>query len=100
MLIEDIKKIKSEKSDLRKFGLAVGMALGLLGWLFWWREKDFYSYFLFVSLMLISLGLIAPAALKPFQKVWMTVAVVIGWFMQRLILFVFFFSLITTIGLL
>jgi len=99
MLIEDIKKIKSEKSDLRKFGLSVGMALGLLGWLFWWREKDFYSYFLFVSLMLISLGLIAPAALKPFQKVWMTVAVVIGWFMTRLILSVLFYAVITPIGL-
>lgn len=99
MLSEDIKKIKSEKSDLRKFGLSVGIVLGLLGWLFWWREKDFYSYFLFVSLILISLGLIAPAALKPFQKAWMRVAVIMGWFMTRLILSVLFYAVITPIGL-
>jgi len=99
MLIEDIKKIKSEKSDLRKFGLSVGIVLGLLGVLFWWRGKDFYSYFLFVSLILISLGLIAPAALKPFQKTWMRVAVIMGWFMTRLILSVLFYAVITPIGL-
>lgn len=99
MFIEDIKKIKSEKSDLRKFGLSVGIVLGLLGCLFWWREKDFYPYFVFVSLILISLGLIAPSALKTFQKVWMTVAVVMGWFMTRLILSVLFYAVITPIGL-
>lgn len=99
MLIDDIKKIKSEKSDLRKFGLSVGIVSGLLGSLFWWRGKDFYSYFLIVSIALILLGVVAPFFLKPFQKAWMTMAVVIGWFMTRVILTILFYGVVTPLGL-
>lgn len=99
MIIEEIKGIKSEKSDLRKFGVSVGLVLGLLGGLFWWREKDFYSYFIIVSAALILSGLIIPSVLKPLQKAWMAFAVVIGWFMTRVILTVLFYFIVTPIGL-
>lgn len=99
MLKKDIKNIRSGKSDLRKFGLSVGIVLGLLGSLFWWRGKDFYSYFLVVSIALILLGLVAPSVLKPFQKAWMTIAVVIGWFMTRVILTILFYGVVTPLGL-
>jgi len=98
MLIDDIKKIKSEKSDLRKFGLTVGIVLGLLGGLLWWRGKDFYSYFLVIAAVLVFAGLIIPSVLKPIQKAWMTIAVVIGWFMTRVILTVLFYVVVSFTG--
>jgi hypothetical protein len=98
MLI-DIRKIRSEKRDLRNFGLTVGVMLGLLGGFLWWRGRDFYIYFIFTSIILIFTGLIVPAVLKPFQRAWMTIAVVIGWFMTRLILSILFFAVITPLGL-
>jgi len=99
-MIEEIRNIRSEKSDLRKFGLSVGIVLGLLGGVLLWRGKDYYSYFLVISAALILSGLILPAVLKPFQKAWMALAVVMGWFMTRVILSILFYVLFTFIGLL
>ena len=97
MLIEDINNIKSGKSELRKFGLTVGIVLGLLGGLLWWRGKDIHIYFLVISTLLIFFGLVFPSFLKPLQKVWMMMAVTIGWFMTRLLLSVLFFLIFTPV---
>ncbi len=98
-MIEEIRNIRSEKSDLRKFGLTVGIVLGLLGGLLFWRGKEHYSYFLVISAALILSGLIVPAVLKPFQKAWMALAVIMGWFMTRFILGILFYIVFTSIGL-
>ncbi|NOZ70173.1 MAG: hypothetical protein GXP46_13245 [Deferribacteres bacterium] len=99
-MLEEIRNIRSEKSDLRKFGLSVGIVLGLLGGLLFWRGKDYYSYFLVISAVLIIAGLTLPAVLKPFQKAWMSLAVVMGWFMTRVILSILFYLGFSLIGLL
>jgi hypothetical protein len=99
MLREEIKNIKSDTGDLRKFGITVGIVLALLGGLLLWREKDYSIYFLIISFVLISLGIISPIILKPVQKAWMTLAVVIGWFMTRVILSILFYLVFTPIGL-
>ena len=99
MLIEEIKNIKSEKRDVRNFALTIGIVLGLLGGLLWWRGKDFYHYFLFISIILIFFGLVFPAILRPLQKAWMILAVILGWFMTRVILIVLFFMVITPLGI-
>jgi len=99
MLLEEIKAIKSEKRDLRNFGLTIGIALGLLGGLLWWKGKDTYTVFIILSCAFIFFGLVLPAALKPLQKVWMILAVVMGWFMTRVILGVLFFLVFMTISL-
>ncbi len=100
MLIEEIRNISSEKSDLRKFGLTVGIVLGLLGGLLIWRGKDYYLYFLIISAALIFSGLLLPVILKPFQKIWMTLAVIMGWFMTRVILGILFYLVFTLTALL
>ncbi len=100
MLKEEIKNIKSDTKELRKFGVTVGIVTGLFGGLFWWRGKDYYLYFLIISATLIFLGLAIPNILKPLQKVWMTVAVVMGWFMTRVILSILFYLVITPIRIL
>ncbi|MBI4684356.1 MAG: hypothetical protein HY755_04060 [Nitrospirae bacterium] len=100
MLIEEIKNIKSEKKDLRQFGLTIGIALGLLGGLLLWRGRDYYLYFVIVSLVFIILGLTLPALLRPLQKAWMTFAVILGWFMTRVILSILFYVVFTATGIL
>ena len=100
MIIEEIRNIKSQKKDLRSFGLTIGIVAGLIGGLLLWRHKDHYLYFLAVSGIFIAFGLFLPNLLKPLQKAWMTLAVLMGWVMTRLILFVLFFLIVTPIGLL
>jgi hypothetical protein len=99
MLIEEIKNIKSEKSDLRKFGVTVGIVVGALGGLLLWRGRESYIYFLIVSFILIVSGLLIPRLLLPIQKAWMTFAVIMGWFMTRVILSILFYLVFTPISL-
>lgn len=98
MIIEKIKNIKSGKKELRKFGVIVGIAFGLLGTLFWWRGKALYYCFFILSTILILFGLIMPILLKPIQKVWMTFAILMGWLMTRVILIILFYFVLTPIA--
>jgi hypothetical protein len=99
-LEEEIRNIKSGKRELRQFGIAFGIVLGLLGGLFFLRQKDFYAYFLIFSAAFLISGLVLPALLKPVQRIWMSLAIVIGWFMTRVILTVLFYLVVTPIGIL
>ncbi len=99
MFLEEIKAIKSEKKDLRNFGLTIGIALGVLAGLLWWKEKDTYTIFIILSLAFIFFGLALPTLLRPLQKAWMTLAVILGWFMTRVILSILFYFVFTGIGL-
>ncbi len=99
MLLEEIENIKSGKSELRNFGVTIGIVLGMLGGLLLWRGKDIYAYFLLLSTVFIFIGLVLPIVLKPIQKAWMTFEVILGWFMTRFILSILFYVVFTSIGL-
>jgi hypothetical protein len=98
-MLDDIKKIKSTKKDLRDFGLAVGAVLLVLGGLFLWLQKGSYPYLLSAGLLLILAGLACPRVLLPLQKAWMTLAVIIGWLMTRVILLLLFYLALTPTNL-
>ena len=100
MIIEEIENIKSGKKELGQFGLTIGIVVGLLGLLLWWFGKDYYPYLLVVSAAFLLLGLTLPVALKPIQKIWMAIAVVLGWLMTRVILVILFYLIFTPIGVL
>lgn len=99
MLLEEINNIKSEISDLRKFGLTVGGVFFLLGGLLWWYGKGASPYILIISTLLILGGLAVPSALKPIHRIWMTLAVMLGWVMTRLLLGILFYLAFTSIRL-
>ena len=99
MLLDDIKNIRSSRRDLRNFGLTVGIALVVLGVIFFFLEKQGYIVLLALGAAFVLVGLTIPIILKPLQKIWMTLAVIIGWFMTRVILSILFFVIITPIGL-
>ena len=99
MILEEIKNIKSEKKDLRDFGITFGVVLGILAGALWWKGKDTYTIFAILSVAFFFFGLVLPALLRPLQKVWMAFAVVLGWFMTRVILSVLFYIVFTFIGL-
>ena len=98
-LWKEISEIASSKADLRKFGLTMAVAFGLLGGWLAWRSHGIWVYFAGASAFFLLFGLIWPAALKPVQKVWMTAALLMGWVMSRVLLCVVFFVAVTPIGL-
>jgi hypothetical protein len=99
MIREEIRSITSTRRDLRNFGLVVGTGFALIAAFLFWKGSPAWPWLGGGAAALILLGLAAPPVLKPLQKAWMAMAVVMGWFMTRLILSVLFFFVMTTIGL-
>ena len=96
---EDIKQLKTGERDLRKFGLVVGGVLAALGLLFLWRHPGRSLYFLIPGGVLLLLGAVLPRALRWTYIAWMSAAFVLGFVMAHVILTVFFYLIITPMGL-
>ena len=99
VILEEIKHIKSDKAELRKFGLSVGTVFAIAGAVFAFFGTSWAHFLWMPGIALVVLGLIIPAILLPVQKVWMGFAVVMGFFMTRVILSLVFFLMVTPIGL-
>ena len=100
MLLNEIKNIKSGKTELRKFGITLGVFFTLIAGLFLWRNKPHYIYLFGLSAFFLFFGLFFPIVLKPIQKIWMAFALIMGSIMTRVILSVLFYLVITPISLL
>ena len=98
-MIEEIKNIKNDKSDFRKFGITIGLFLMILAGFLFWRGKETFGIFLVSGFVLLVLGLTIPIILKPIYWIWMILAVILGWIMTRVILGLLFFVVITPIGM-
>ena len=68
-------------------------------WL-WYKDKDAWMYLAGIGGALVVLGTVVPIVLMPLQKVWMAFAVVMGFIMSRVILFLLYYLVFTVIGLL
>ena len=98
-MLEEIKNIKSEKSDLRNFGIIVGIILLVISGFLFWKEKESFQILLFFGITLFILGIAIPFILKPIYWVWMIFATILGWIMTRVILSLLFYVVFTSIGL-
>jgi len=98
-MFEEIKNIKSGKSDLRKFGITVGIIFMIITGLLFWKEKESFQIFLTIGTILFVLGIAIPVVLKPIYWVWMILATILGWVMTRVILSLLFYIVFTPIGL-
>ncbi len=98
-LLSEIKGIKSDEKTLREFGRTIGIFFLLLAAFVWWRGKNTYPYFLALGGFFLFFGFLAPALLKPIQKVWMGIALVMGAVMTRVLLCVLFYLVVTPVAL-
>ena len=98
-MLEEIKNIKSEKSDLRNFGIIVGIILLIISGFLFWKEKESFQIFLAIGITLFFTAIAIPVVLKPVYWIWMIFAIILGWFMTRVILSLLFYIVITSIGL-
>ena len=98
-MLEEIKNIKSEKSDLRNFGITVGIILLIISGFLFWKEKESFQIFFAIGITLFLTAIAIPAVLKPVYWMWMIFAIILGWFMTRVILSLLFYVVFTSIGL-
>tara|TARA_B100000519_G_C14229980_1_gene431911 strand:- start:888 stop:1301 length:414 start_codon:yes stop_codon:yes gene_type:complete len=97
-MLEEIKSIKKSNSDIRSFGITIGIILIIISAFLFYYEKSSYQIFFSVAFGFIGLGIILPISLKPIYIVWMTFAVILGWIMTRVILSLLFFLIMTPTG--
>ena len=98
-MFEEIKNIKSEKSDLRNFGITVGIILLVISGFLFWKEKESFQIFLAIGIILFLTAIALPSVLKPVYWIWMIFAIILGWFVTRVILSLLFYVVFTSIGL-
>ena len=98
-MFEEIKNIKNGKSDLRKFGITIGIILMIIAGLLLWKEKESFQLFITIGVVLCILGIVLPVILKPIYMIWMIFATILGWIMTRVILSSLFYMVIAPIGL-
>ncbi|PID56860.1 hypothetical protein CSB45_09345 [candidate division KSB3 bacterium] len=98
-ILSDIQKLTFSKAELKKFAMTMAVVLGGLATIAWWRSSAAFPYLLGIALLFLAVGFTVPTALKQIYKGWMTLAIVMGFFMTKVILSLLFFSVFTGIGI-
>lgn len=99
MIRNEIKQLKTGPRELRKFGLLVGGVFALLGVILLLRHRPAAPDCLIAGALLILPGLVFPRILKFVYIAWMSLAIVLGFVVSNILLVVFFFLIVTPIGL-
>jgi hypothetical protein len=93
----NIKNINKSTSEIRKFGIMIGIFLLLIAGFLYFSENELFLPFIILGTGFIIIGLLLPIMLKPFYLAWMIFAAILGSVMTRVILsFTFYFILTPT----
>jgi hypothetical protein len=94
-------KIKTPNNkELRSFALTISIALGIVGALVLWRRGPIGFIFIAIGAMILLAGLVWPRSIAMLYKAWMALALVLGFFMNHIILALLYYIVLTPIGLL
>src|SRR3990167_6806177 len=96
--LEDIKKIKTADKDIRSFSRLVGGILAAIGIFLIWKMHALNFPLFGIAVALAAAGELKPQSLKWIYKLWISLALVMGAVMSRVLLTVIFFVLVTPIG--
>jgi len=98
-MYDDLKNIRTDSKAIRDFGMLIGFILLIIAGILFYKEREFYLLIITFGIAFIGLGLGMPIIVKPFYLVWMNFAVLLGWFMTRLILGLLFYIVVSPISL-
>jgi hypothetical protein len=99
MLKEELKQIDISDNAVKKTGLTVGIVLIIVSLLLWYLGKVSFIYFSIIGGLFVILAFIAIPVLRPFHKLWMMLALMMGFVMSRVILTLLFYIVLTPVGL-
>lgn len=100
MLKDEIQYIDKSDKAVKKTGLTVGIVLIIISMLLWYSGKTSFVYFSIIGGLFVILAIIATPVLRPFHRLWMMLALLMGFVMSRVILTLLFYIVLTPIGLL
>jgi hypothetical protein len=94
-MISEVKKIASTKKDLVNFGRVMSVAFLIIGTIGLIRHHDGAAWWLSASGLMLASSILTPRLLLPFQKIWMTFGLVMGWLMAHVVLIIVFYGVMT-----
>ncbi|HON58909.1 MAG TPA: SxtJ family membrane protein [Smithella sp.] len=95
---EEIKNIRQDTSEFRKFGITFGVVFTAVGLLLAWKSSDCAYPALLTAAAFYLAGFVFPNALKGFHKAWMGLAAALGFVMTRIILTSLFYLIVTPLS--
>ena len=98
-ITEEIRALKPKRKDLRNLGLVFLAAFGLIGAFLLWRGRPAGPWFLGAGLLFGLWGLVRPRGLRSIYKIWLSLAIILGYFVSRFLLGVVYYIVLTPIGL-
>ncbi len=105
-ILADFKAMDQNNAAMRTFGFVCGLILIIIAGTMLFRRGlpdtaliSAPAILLALGVLVILMGLVWPAALKPINSVMVVVSLFIGYFITRLILIVLFFGMFLPMGL-
>jgi hypothetical protein len=92
-------KINASNREVRKFGVMFAIICGAVAAYSFYRHGSAWPWFLTGGALFAVGGLVFRSLLRPIYIGWMKFAFVLGWVNTRLILGVFFYGILTPVGL-
>ncbi len=96
----EYRKLERSPGALRKFGFTMGGILLLIALFLAFRGREAAWVWGSVALGFLLAAGAVPGWLGPFHRVWLSLAIVLGAIMTPVILTLFFFAVVTPVGLL
>ncbi len=93
-----IEKPKAGRGEIRRFGILFAVLSALAGvFMLWKGSREMWIPFMLAAVFLLT-GLVLPSVLRPFYVAWMRFAFILAWINTHLLLSVFYFLILTPIG--
>jgi len=95
-----IDKIRATQDSVKKFGILFAVIGALVTAYLIYRESSIWYWPLAASLFFVIMVFVGQPVLKPLYIGWMAFAFVLGWINTRILLGIFYYLILTPIGLL
>jgi len=93
-------KLNTDRKTLRKFGTLMAAVFVIFSTIFFIRQKGPESLSALVaSCVFLAAGITLPVVLRPLYIIWMHFAFLLSWVNTRIILIIFFYLILTPLGL-
>ena len=100
-IFQVIKKLDTSSKEIRKFGLVIAIALGVIGGFIYLKTQSLTTvkWLWWIGLLFLIIGFVLPSILRPVYRIWMVLGYFIGEIVSRIILTVLFYIVVTPTGL-
>lgn len=98
-ILDEIKAVDTGPKSIRNFGITFLVVLAIIGGILVCKGRPLGYAGIGLGVLFFGLGIWAPATLRAVYRVWMGLAVVLGFFMSRIILSILFYLVVTPVGL-